>query len=183
VLGLSAGSGFHGGRPARLTVTLVLVLSAGCASTPARPRADPGIAVLAGLPDVNGRYVDVSSWRGRVLVVQFLASWCFPCIATAPRLQDLEQRYGARGLSVVAVGMDLEGSRVLGPFQEQLGLNYPVLVGNSALREGKTAFGRITTLPTTAIIGRDGTLLTAYIGVPTEGSLEAFIEEALKLKP
>jgi thiol-disulfide isomerase/thioredoxin len=160
-----------------------LLACAGCAGTPARPRADPGIAVLAGLPDVNGRYLDVSAWRGRVLVVQFLASWCFPCIATAPGLQQLAQRYGAQGLSVVAVGMDLEGSRVLGPFQEQLGLNYPVLVGNAALRDGQTAFGRITTLPTTVIIGRDGTLLTAFIGVPTEGSLETFIEEALKLKP
>jgi thiol-disulfide isomerase/thioredoxin len=183
VLGLSARPGFCGGRPARLTVALVLLASAGCASTPTRPRADPGFAVLAGLPDVNGRYVDVSAWRGRVVVVQFLASWCFPCVAIAPRLQDLEKRYAARGLSVVAVGMDLEGVRVLGPFQEQLGLNYPVLVGDTALREGKTAFGRITTLPTTVIIGRDGTLLTAFIGVPTEGSLEVFIEEALKLKP
>jgi thiol-disulfide isomerase/thioredoxin len=156
----------------------------GCASAPPpqRVRSDPYIAVLAGLRDVEGRQVDVSSWRGRVLVVQFLASWCFPCVAIAPRLQLLEDKYAARGLSVVAVGMDLEGARVLGPFQEQLGLKFPLLVGDAPLREGKTAFGRITTLPTTVIIARDGIVLTAFKGVPAQGSLETFLEGALEQK-
>jgi thiol-disulfide isomerase/thioredoxin len=183
VLGLPARRSLRGGRTARLSVALVLWLAAGCASTPPRPRADPCLSVLAGLPDVSGRYLDIAAWRGRVVVVQFVATWCFPCIATAPRLQVLERRYGARGLSVVAVGMDLEGARVLEPFQEQLGLQYPVLVGNAALRDGQTAFGHITTLPTTVIIGRDDTVLEAFKGVPAEGSLEAFVEAALELKP
>lgn len=183
MLRLSARQGFRGGPPARLTIALVLLVAVACASTPTRPRADPVLAVLAALPDINGRHVDVSAWRGRVVVVQFLASWCFPCIATAPRLEDLERRYAARGLSVVAVGMDLEGSLVLEPFQAQLGLHFPVLVGDAALREGRTAFGHITTLPTTVIIGRNDTVLSAFKGVPEEGGLEAFVEEALSLKP
>src|SRR5271165_5220143 len=91
---VSARSGLHGGRPARLTLALLVLCWAGCASTPPGPRADSYFAVLARLPEVDGHYVDVSSWQGRGLVVQFLASWCFPCIATAPRLQDLAQRYG-----------------------------------------------------------------------------------------
>lgn len=180
---LSARPSLRGGRTARLTLALVVLVAAGCASTPPRPRADPCLAVLAGLPDVSGRYLDIPSWRGRVVVVQFLATWCFPCIAIAPRLQDLEKRYGAQGLSVVAVGMDLEGSRVLEPFQQVLGLSYPMLVGSAALRDGETAFGHITTLPTTVIIGRDDTVLAAFKGVPAEGSLETFIEAALALKP
>ena len=180
--GLSARAGV-GGQPARLTVALSLLVLAGCASAPPRPRADACLAVLAGLPDVNGRYIDVSGWKGRVVVVQFLATYCFPCIATAPRLQDFVKRYGPRGLSVVAVGMDLEGARVLEPFQEQLALSYPVLVGDAALRDGQTAFGHITTLPTTVIIGRDGTVLAAFKGVAVEGSFQAFIESALDLKP
>ncbi len=181
--GVSVCSSFCGGWTARLTLALVLVFSVGCAGTPVRPRAGSYVAVLAQLPDVNGRYVDVSGWQGRVLVVQFLASWCFPCIATAPRLQELAQRYGKSGLSVVAVGMDREGAQVLAPFQEQLGLGYPVLVSDTTLREGQTAFGRISTLPTTVIVGRDGTVLTAFEGVPVEGSLETFIENALAMKP
>jgi thiol-disulfide isomerase/thioredoxin len=180
---MSARSGLRGGSPARLKVALAVLGLWGCAEAPLRPRAEPVLAVLSRLPDVNGRYVDISGWKGRVVVVQFLASWCFPCIATAPRLEDLERRYGSRGLSVVAVGMDLEGSLVLQPFQEQLGLHFPVLVGDAALREGKTAFGRITTLPTTVIIGRSDTVLSAFKGVPAEGSLEGFVEEALSLKP
>jgi len=183
VLGLSARSGL-GGRAARLTLALLLLMEAGCASTPVQhPPADPCLAVLAGLPDVTGRYVDVAAWRGRVVVVQFIATWCFPCVATAPELQKLEKRYGARGLSVVGVGMDREGAQVLVPFHEQLGLDYPLLVSDSSLREGNSAFGRITTLPTTVIIGRDGTVLAAFKGVATEASLDAFLEEALGRKP
>ena len=181
--GLSVRTALLGGRSARLTFALVLLCTAGCASAPPRPRASAYVAVLAGLPDVNGRYVEVSAWQGRVLVVQFVASWCFPCIATAPRLQELLRKYGQAGLSVVAVGMDREGAQVLLPFQQLLGLDYPVLLSDSALREGNTAFGRINTLPTTAVVGRDGTLLTAFEGVPTEGSLEAFIDKALAMKP
>ena len=180
---LSGRDGVRGGRPARLTLALVLLCSAGCASTPSRPKAGPYLAELASLPDTTGRFVDVSGWQGRVLVVQFLASWCFPCIATAPRLEKLAERYGKTGLSVVAVGMDLEGAKVLAPFQEQLALSFPVLVSDAALREGTTPFGRITTLPVTAIIGRDGTLLSAFPGVPAEGSLETFVESALAMKP
>lgn len=179
---MSARGDARGGPPARLTFALVFLGLVGCADAPLRPRADPCLAVLARLPDLNGRYLDVSAWRGRVVVVQFLASWCFPCIATAPRLEDLERRYASRGLTVIAVGMDLEGSLVLQPFQEQLGLHFPLLLGDANLREGKTAFGRITTLPTTVIIGRNDTVLSAFKGVPAEGSLEGFIEEALNLK-
>jgi thiol-disulfide isomerase/thioredoxin len=182
VRGLPTGACFRGGRAARLTFALALPLWVGCASAPAasRVRAEAYLAVLSTLPDVEGQLVQVMAWRGRVVVVQFVATWCFPCIATAPRLQELEQRYGARGLSVIAVGMDLEGAQVLGPFQQQLRLHYPVLVGNAALRDGKTAFGRITTLPTTVIIGRDGTVLAAFKGVPETGSLQSFLEGALK---
>jgi thiol-disulfide isomerase/thioredoxin len=163
---------------------LALCVGAGCASAPssATVRADGYFAVLANLPDVQGRTLDVSALRGRVVVVQFVATWCFPCIATAPRLQELESRYGREGLTVIGVGMDQQGALVLGPFQEQLQLTYPVLVGNDALREGKTAFGRITTLPTTVIVGRDGAVLAAFKGVAEQGSLEAFLEQALKQK-
>jgi thiol-disulfide isomerase/thioredoxin len=179
---MPARAGLGGRRVARLTLALALACSAGCASAPRaeRVRAGPYFTVLAGFPDVEGRHVDVSAWRGKVVVIQFLTTWCFPCIATVPRLQDLESRYGAQGLSVVAVGMDIEGAQVLGPFQEVLGLRIPVLVADAALRDGKTAFGRITTLPTTVIVGRDGTVLVAYKGVPEQGGLESFVEDALK---
>ena len=179
---MPARAGRRGGRVARLTLALALACSAGCASAPPaeRLRADAYFTVLAGFPDVEGRHVNVSAWRGKVVVIQFVTTWCFPCIATAPRLQDLESRYGTQGLRVVAVGMDIEGAQVIGPFQETLGLHFPVLVGDAALRDGKTAFGRITTLPTTVIVGRDGTVLIAYKGVPEEGGLESFVEDALK---
>jgi thiol-disulfide isomerase/thioredoxin len=115
-----------------------------------------------------------------VVVVQFLASWCFPCFATAPRLQELYDRYGQQGLAVIAVGMDIEGAQVLRPFADQLGLRFPMLLADDALRNGQTAFGKVGLLPTTLIVGRDGKVVSIYAGVAEQGTLEPLIETALK---
>jgi hypothetical protein len=71
-------------------------------------------------------------------------------------LQQIYDQDQARGLVAIAVGMDLEGPQVLRPFADQLGLRYPVLVADDAVRSGQTAFGKVGLLPTTLIIGRDG---------------------------
>jgi peroxiredoxin len=76
--------------------------------------------------------------------------------------------------------MDLEGPQVLRPFADQLGLRFPVLLADDALRNGQTAFGRISLLPTTLIIGRDGRVVSVYAGVAEQGTLEPLIDEALR---
>ena len=80
----------------------------------------------------------------------------------------------------MAVGMDLEGPQVLRPFADQLGLRFPVLVADDALRNGQTAFGKVGLLPTTLIIGRDGRVVSIYAGVAEQGTLEPLIDEALR---
>lgn len=172
------------GRPLAL---LALLGALGCAgpSTPSAPPAgnrdaSPYLSELERLPVLGGGWIDRSQLAGKVVVVQFLASWCFPCFATAPRLQEIYNRYQQQGLAVVAVGMDLEGPQVLRPFADQLGLRYPVLVSDDALRSGQTAFGKVALLPTTLIIGRDGKVISLYAGVAEQGTLEPLIENALK---
>ena len=114
-----------------------------------------------------------------MVVVQFVATWCFPCIATVTRLQQLYDHQQSRGMVAVAVGWDAEGAQVMRPFADQLGIRFPVLLADDALRNGQTSFGRVAMLPTTLIIGRDGRVLTVYAGVAEEGMLEPLIDEAL----
>ena len=173
-----------GRRTAAAVVALGLWLSAGCAgqsgNPPRKVDASPYLAELQRLPVLGGGWVDGSQLVGKVVVVQFLATWCFPCFATAPRLQEIYDHEHARGLVTLAVGMDLEGAQVLRPFADQLGLRYPLLVADDALRGGQTAFGKVGLLPTTLIIGRDGRVVTVYAGVAEQGTLEPLIDEALR---
>ncbi|HSP19524.1 MAG TPA: TlpA disulfide reductase family protein [Myxococcaceae bacterium] len=172
----------------RATALFGLTLAlAGCAGSsanapPSGQDADATrfVAELQRLPVLGGGWLDPSQLAGKVVIVQFLATWCFPCIATAPRLQELYDHDQARGLVALAVGMDLEGAQVLRPFADQLGLRFPVLLADDALRNGQTSFGRISLLPTTLIIGRDGRVVSVYAGVAEQGTLEPLIDEALR---
>jgi len=176
----------RGTRRAAALLGLGLVFP-GCAGQSANaPRsgqdtdASRYLAELQRLPVLGGGWLDGSQLGGKVVIVQFLASWCFPCIATAPRLQELYDHDQARGLVALAVGMDLEGAQVLRPFADQLGLRFPVLLADDALRNGQSAFGKISLLPTTLIIGRDGRVVSVYAGVAEQGTLEPLIDEALR---
>lgn len=178
------------GRGTRRVAALVWLVLAGCAgqsanAPPSGEHADAAryLAELQRLPVLGGGWLDASQLSGKVVIVQFLATWCFPCIATAPRLQEIYDQNQDRGLVALAVGMDLEGAQVLRPFSDMLGLRFPVLLADDALRNGQTAFGKVSLLPTTLIIGRDGRVVSVYAGVAEQGTLEPLIDQALRQPP
>ena len=157
--------------------------AAGCAGQSGNPApkvdASPYLAELQRLPVLGGGGSTAASSRARWW---WRSSW--PPGASLhrdrPRLQQIYDQDQARGLVAIAVGMDLEGPQVLRPFADQLGLRYPVLVADDALRNGQTAFGKVGLLPTTLIIGRDGRVVSIYAGVAEQGTLEPLIDEALR---
>ncbi|NOK05546.1 MULTISPECIES: TlpA disulfide reductase family protein [Myxococcus] len=157
---------------------VALVALAGCRGT--RP-VDAGYAFLnaLALPSVGPTPHDVRALDGKVVLVSFFATWCFPCLAEMPTLEALQKDYGPRGLQVVAVGMDLEGEKVLAPFADHYALRYPVLVANQAMIEGHSAFGAIQGLPTTVLLDRRGRAVAGWHGVESHADMAKAVEKLL----
>lgn len=123
-----------------------------------------------------------SDGEGKAVLVQFMATWCLPCLQQQPALEELRARFESEGLRIVWVGMDLEGALVLEPFAAQLAPSWPVLVADEALREGQTLYGQVKELPQTVLIGRDGKPMGAWYGVASPARIEPQIRRALAQK-
>jgi peroxiredoxin len=107
------------------------------------------------LPDISGKLRHISEWDGRVIVLNFWASWCKPCLVEIPGFVKLQTRYGARGLQFI--GIALERPEDISGFVREQGMNYPVLTGETEVIEIATEYGNtIGALPYTVIIDRAG---------------------------
>ncbi|WP_224248186.1 TlpA disulfide reductase family protein [Hyalangium gracile] len=168
----------------RALLTAVLMLSlAGCKSTPEAVEA-PGDGFLGALvlPAVGPQRMAARELSGRVVLVNFLATWCFPCVAELPSLEALQRDYGPQGFQVVGVGMDLEGEKVLAPFADHYELRFPVLIADEHIRSGQSPFGMIGALPTSVILDRQGRAVAAWQGVAGHEVMARAIEKTLRSK-
>ncbi len=178
--GLSAlaATGAAAQEPALIRGAFAIVavgLVAGCA--PRAPR--PNLALLP-LVTVDGEPFAFSEKAGRVLLVTYFATWCFPCVAEVPDLVRLQEKYAARGFSVIAIGLDPQGAKVLRPFRDYYRLPYPVLLGDPDALGGKTPFGAIVGLPTSFILDREGRLVRSIYGFLDSKRLTEEVERVLE---
>ncbi|MBI3184727.1 MAG: TlpA family protein disulfide reductase [Myxococcales bacterium] len=156
-----------------------MLLLAGCRhAAPLQPPPERLYAALD-LPAVGPTPHSGGALSGKVVLVNFFATWCFPCLADLPVLTELQSRHSRDGFTVVMVGLDQERERVLAPFAEQFALPFPVLVADQAMRDGQTPFGGVSVLPTSFLLGRDGRLLMAFAGVAAPEDLSRAIRSAL----
>jgi thiol-disulfide isomerase/thioredoxin len=168
--------------PLRRALACALWLGlAACKSAPEAVEA-PGAGFLGALalPWVGPTRYEPAALTGNVVLVNFFATWCFPCVTEIPTLEALQRDYGPRGFQVVAVGMDLEGAKVLAPFADYYGLHYPVLVADERIRSGQSVFGPIGALPTSFILDREGRAVAAWQGLGGHEDVAKAIEKALK---
>lgn len=123
------------------------------------------------LPDLTGRSQAVAQWRGRILVVNFWASWCAPCVEEMPAFSQLQDRYAGSGIQFVGIGMDEADN--LRAFANSRPVAYPLLVASPTISD--TPGLRILGLPYTLVIDRDGRFAASHLGRLDEGKLEAIL--------
>jgi cytochrome c biogenesis protein CcmG/thiol:disulfide interchange protein DsbE len=128
------------------------------------------------LKDLNGATVNLADLKGKVVLVDFWATWCQPCTVMIPWFIEFQKRYGPQGFVVVGVAMDDEGISVVKPFAEQVRMNYQVVLGNE---ETSDKWGGIFGLPTSFIIDREGRIHNRHIGLISKETFEKDIRSLL----
>ena len=131
------------------------------------------------LKDVGGKTVSSADFKGKVVLLDFWATWCPPCRMEIPDFVELQKTYGEKGLVVVGVSLDEEGASVLKPFMKQFGINYLVVLADAEIAK---AFGGVASIPTTFIIGRDGRIAGQHVGLASKADFEMAIKPLLAAK-
>jgi peroxiredoxin len=160
----------------------------GCKAADRARSADPGTAggveeatsrreaANFALRDLDGRTVRLSEFRGKVVLLDFWATWCPPCRKEVPHFKALHSKYASQGLVVVGVALDREGISVVRPFVREHGVSWITVLGDEAVVE---AYGGIESIPTTFVVDRDGRVAERMTGYRTQEELEAAIRPLL----
>lgn len=172
---------------------LVLALAAGVAGMLAgrwwqtrQPPAPPGVTVLApgdlradlALPDADGNLHRLSAWDGKLVLLNFWATWCGPCREEMPALDAAQQRFGGHGLQVVGIALDAPGA--VSDYLREVPVRYPILVGLGHVPEPSMLFGDTRgALPYSVLIGRDGRILKSKLGGFDSAELTEWIQASL----
>ncbi|HVO58106.1 MAG TPA: TlpA disulfide reductase family protein [Dongiaceae bacterium] len=135
--------------------------------------------------DLNDKDVTLADYKGKVVLVNFWATWCDPCRVEIPWLIEMQDKYGAKGFTVIGVAMDEEGKPVVAPFVakeryavngQKLAMNYPIVIGNDKVAD---KFGGLLGYPTSVLISRDGKQIKRVTGLVSYEEISKAIEGAL----
>ncbi len=130
------------------------------------------------LPDLNGHSLQLSSYRGKAVLLDFWATWCDPCREETPHLVELQNKYGGQGLQIIGVSMD-DGPEPVREFYQHFQMNYPVVMGNAEI--GKL-YGGVLGLPIAFVIAPDGRIYKKHIGATAPSAFEHDVKELLQAK-
>ena len=114
------------------------------------------------LKDANGQTVHLSDYKGKVVLLDFWATWCGPCKVEIPWFMEFESQFKDQGFAVLGVSMDEDGWAAIKPYMRDRKMNYRVLLGNDQV---STSYGGLDALPTTLLIDRQGDIASVHEGV------------------
>jgi len=160
----------------RNTVALVilsLVLVAGCTRT--ERASGPVTAPDFTLKDLNGKSVRLADLKGKVVLVEFWATWCGPCQASIPGLERLHRAYSGKGLVVLGVSVDGGEWDLVRSFAAEKGMTYAILQGDEEVSNSY----RVRAIPATFLVNKDGMIAKQYLGEAFEADMERDIRSLL----
>jgi len=163
----------------------VLLVAASLAA-PARVSADVAAAAARkeapdfSLTDANGARVRLSDYKGKVVLLDFWATWCTGCKVEIPWYVEFQKQYGGKGLASIGVAMDEEGWQLVRPYLAEHPISYPVVIGNLDLLQ-KT-FGLAPNLPVTLLIDRNGKIADTHPGLVEKAAFDKEIRQLLQEK-
>lgn len=158
---------------------------AGAADAPRRPPAEPNLIPVSrrdpapgfALPDLDGGTATLGDYTGRVLLLNFWATWCLPCRAEMPWFAEFQTAFEDDGFAVLGVSVDEPGRDVVEPFIERSPVNYRIVLADTDQR--LAAFGPVNTLPTTWLVDRQGRIAAEHVGLVSREATEAEIQRLL----
>ena len=146
--------------------------------SPAQANSAVEMLFVSTLPDLKGDKQPFAQWRGKVLIVNFWATWCPPCREEIPQFIKVQEKYRSRGLVFVGVAVDKKDA--VRAYADEIGINYPVLLGDlEAMDLSRKAGNRAGALPFTLIIDRTGKIIATKFGGLTQEKLETIIGSLL----
>jgi peroxiredoxin len=148
------------------------------APTPVSYAASPvdlsGAAPRFSLVDVNGKSVSLADFHGKVVILDFWATWCPPCKREIPDFIKLQSEYGSKGVQIVGIALD-QPTKVKA-FVKDNGMNYPVLMGTN---EVAASYGGVEAIPTTFVIDKSGKIVVKFEGFRPKETFESQIKKLL----
>jgi peroxiredoxin len=128
------------------------------------------------LNDSNGKPITLSEYEGKVVLLDFWATWCTGCKVEIPWYMEFEKKYTRRGLASIGVAMDEDGWKAVTPYLRKQPINYPIVVGDANLAKAYNA----TSLPITLLIDRHGRIADAHVGMVVKSAWEQEIRTLLQ---
>ena len=167
-------------------VTTAVLVSVGCsggsptsAAAAVKPEAKRRPAPDFSLKDAMGRAVTLAEYKGKVVLLNFWATWCGPCKIEIPWFVEFEQKYKDKGFAVLGVSMDEEGFAVVRPFVDKNQINYRMVIGNDSVAQ---QYGGVDALPSSFIIDKEGRIAATHVGLVSKGEYARDIDALLGIK-
>jgi peroxiredoxin len=162
---------------ARLTIAGVLLI--GSSALPAEPSPAANkrkVAPSFSLNDSEGKTIKLADFQGKVVLLDFWATWCHGCMTEIPWFMEFHDKYKADGLAVIGVSVDDDGWKSVKPFLAERKFNYTIVVGNQDLEK----LYSVEAPPVAVLIDREGKLAETHAGVVEKDSFEKEIKELLR---
>lgn len=148
-----------------VSILLVALAIGTCSCSRPSRKVAPNFA----LKDADGRTVQLADYRGKVVLLNFWATWCGPCKIEIPWFTEFERKHKDQGFAVVGISMDDEGWNAVKPFISEYRINYRVLMGNDAVAK---LYDGVEALPTTFFIDREGRIAAVHEGLVSKSRYE-----------